>query len=64
MAEELQKQREAVISDLSKKISLLKLDASIVFDAAFQIGGASRTHYNDLEILFTAEGETADEYHC
>lgn len=60
--ENLQNQREAIIYDLSRKISLVKIDASIVFDAAFQIGDRTRTHYNELEILFTAEGETADEY--
>ena len=58
----MQSQRESIIYDLNKKISLIKLDVSIVFDAAFQIGGRRRSHYNALEILFTGEGETADEY--
>ncbi len=61
-SENLQSQRETIIYDLNKKISLLKLDVSIVFDAAFQIGERSRSHYHELEILFTAKGETADEY--
>jgi predicted RNA-binding protein with PIN domain len=59
---DLQSQREAIIYDLNKKISLIKLDVSIVFDAAFQIGERTRSHYEALEILFTAAGETADEY--
>jgi predicted RNA-binding protein with PIN domain len=59
---DLQSQREAIIHDLNQKISLLKLNASIVFDAAFQIGERTRSHYDALEILFTGEGETADEY--
>lgn len=58
----LQSQREAIIYDLNQKISLVKIDVSIVFDSAFQIGERTRTHYDQLEILFTAEGETADEY--
>lgn len=58
----LQSQREAIIYDLNKKIALVKIDVSIVFDATSQIGGGSRTHYDHLEILYTAEGETADEY--
>ena len=58
----LQRLRESIIHDLNKKISLLKLDASIVFDSTFQIGDRSRSHYEKLEILFSAEGETADEY--
>jgi uncharacterized protein len=59
----LQSQREKIIEELNAKISLLKLDASIVFDASFQAGGhRSRSHYKHLEILYTAEGETADEF--
>ena len=60
--EDLQSQREAIIRDLNQKIALVKIDVSIVFDAAFQMGERTRTHYNELEILFTAEGESADEY--
>lgn len=58
----LQSQRETFILDLNKKISVLKLDVSIVFDATCQIGERSRSHYDSLEILYTGEGETADEY--
>ena len=36
---DLQSEREAIIYDLNKKISLIHLNASIVFDAAFQVGG-------------------------
>lgn len=61
-SEDLQSQRESFIYDLNKKISLLKLDVSIVFDSTFQIGGRSRSHYDSVEILYSAEGETADEY--
>lgn len=60
--EDLQSKREAIIHDLNQKISLLRIDASIVFDATSQLGDGTRTHYDQLEILFTAEGETADEY--
>jgi predicted RNA-binding protein with PIN domain len=61
-SEDLQSQREAIIYDLNQKVSLVKIDVSIVFDSTFQIGERTRTHYDQLEILFTAEGETADEY--
>src|SRR4051794_8621543 len=60
-SDDLQSQRQAFIYDLNKKISLINLDVSIVFDSTFQIGGRSRTHYDALEILYSAEGETADE---
>src|SRR5947208_15902015 len=58
----LRKERESIILDLNKKVLLLNLDISIVFDSTFQEGERTRSHYQGLEILFTAEGETADEY--
>jgi predicted RNA-binding protein with PIN domain len=60
--DDLQKQREAIIHDLNKKISLVKLDISLVFDSTYQIGERERFHFHELEITFTAKGETADEY--
>ncbi len=60
--EDLQKQREELISDLNKKVSLVKLDISIVFDSTYQVGESTRSHFNELEILFTGQGETADEF--
>ncbi len=59
---DLQSQREQIISDLNKMIAFVKIDVSIVFDSTFQLGGRSRSHFKDLEILFSAGGETADEY--
>lgn len=58
----LQEQREQIIYDLNRKASLTKLNLSLVFDATFQVGDRTRTHYDALEILFTAHGETADEF--
>ena len=60
--EEFKEQRQRIIHDLSQKIDLLEIDATIVFDATFQIGESSRSHYKQLEIVYTDEGETADEY--
>ncbi|WP_068467675.1 NYN domain-containing protein [Candidatus Protochlamydia phocaeensis] len=61
-SDDLQQSRQQIILDLNKKISLVKLDVSLVFDAAFQEGDRTRSHFDALEILFTAEGETADEF--
>ncbi len=58
----LQSQREQIIQDLSTKVQLLNLDITLVFDAMYQYGSATRSHYKQLEIVFTAQGETADEY--
>lgn len=62
LKDQLKNRRQEVISDLNQKIALVKIDVSIVFDAAFQKGERSRFHFDQLEILFTDEGETADEY--
>lgn len=58
----LQSKREAIIRDLNVKASSTKLNVSIVFDAAYHSGGPSRFHFDALEILYTAEGESADDY--
>lgn len=59
--DDLQNQRELLVQDMNKKISVLNLNATIVFDSLNQNAEGKRSHYNQLEIIFT-EGETADEY--
>jgi len=59
---ELQKEREFLLEELNQKASLLNLNISIIFDAAYQLGGRSRSHFDALEIIYTAHGETADQY--
>lgn len=58
----LQKQRRELIEDLEAKCHFLELDATIVFDSHYQPDDGSRSHFNNLEICFTAVSETADEY--
>ncbi|NGX43245.1 MAG: hypothetical protein K940chlam7_01539 [Chlamydiae bacterium] len=62
VGDDLQSQREQIILDLNEKIQFLSLDVTIVFDAQYQYGGGSRSHLQYLEICFTDEGETADDY--
>jgi len=59
--ENLQQQREHLIEDLSQKIALLKIDATFVFDSTYHPGLRQKTFCEGVEILFTDEGETADE---
>lgn len=59
---DLQRQREQIIYDLNEKAALANLNISIVFDAYFQLGEGSRSHFDSVEILFTAKGQTADEF--
>lgn len=53
--------REALIYDLNQKASLLNLEITIVFDAQYQEGEESITHFGNLAIIYTAENQTADE---
>lgn len=59
--EEFQQQRQALIESLNEKVQYLQIHVTIVFDAHYQAGESSRSHFNHLEILFSAEGQTADE---
>jgi uncharacterized protein len=60
--DELSIQRKQLIENLNTKARVLGLNITLVFDAQYRLGEASRGHYDFLEILFTGEGETADEY--
>lgn len=61
-SDDLQTQRWRIIHDLNEKIQILNLDVTLVFDSHYQFGEATRTHFNKLEIQFTEQGETADEF--
>jgi predicted RNA-binding protein with PIN domain len=58
--ENLKNRRDQLICELNEKCRLLDLDVTLVFDAAYQFGESSRSHYDALEIIYTAVGETAD----
>jgi uncharacterized protein len=60
--EDLKKQRKVIIENLHEIISVLGLDVSIVFDSQYHEGEDTRSHWDQLEILFTSKGETADEF--
>lgn len=59
--EDLQKQREQVIRDLNLKAGFLELEVTLVFDSKYQAGAAERVRVEHLDVLYTNEGETADE---
>lgn len=59
---DLKRVREKIVVDLNEKISLLKWNVSLVFDATFQEGEHTRGHFDAMEIHFTAFGQTADDY--
>lgn len=53
--------RQLLIEELSEKLFFLKIDATIVFDSHYREEDLSRTHFRNLEIIFTRHRETADE---
>lgn len=57
----LQDQRLNIIQELNEKAKFLNLSITIVFDAHYQNNELTRTHYDYVEILFSASKETADE---
>jgi predicted RNA-binding protein with PIN domain len=59
---DLQTQRQKIIYELNRKAQLLELNITLVFDAQYQMGASTRLHYDCLEILFTDQGITADDY--
>ncbi len=61
---DLRAQREWIIQNLNTKIESLALDfdLSLVFDSPLNPGEGSRSHYGHLEILYTPEGVSADDY--
>lgn len=58
----LKTQRQELIHYLETRCQFLNLDITVVFDSQYQPDDGSRSHYSCLEICFTAEGETADDY--
>ncbi len=58
----LQEARTRLIHELDILAERLKLSITIVFDAPFQSDDLKRSHFRTLEIIFTAKGQTADEF--
>lgn len=57
----LKDDRQNLIEELNEKANALDLEFTIIFDSQYQSGESTRTHYDRLEILYTSQGETADE---
>ena len=52
--QQLKLNRGLLLDQLNEKAALLNMDLCIVFDAAYQLGEESRSHYKALEIIYTA----------
>ncbi len=58
----LQTARQKLLLELEGYASKLSIHISIVFDAPFQSDSLSRSHFKSLEIIFTSQGQTADQF--
>lgn len=59
----LQRSRQHVIASINEKVSLLKLNATLVFDGASEEHAQnSRGHFDVLEIIYTSKAQSADDY--
>ncbi len=59
---DLIEQRTKMVRELNEKAQYLDLNMTIVFDAHHQGGELHKSHFKHVEIVFTAAGETADDY--
>ncbi|HRD55730.1 MAG TPA: NYN domain-containing protein [Parachlamydiaceae bacterium] len=60
--EGLAKRRQSVIQSLNQKIQLVGIDVLVVFDSNYRLDESTKSHYNYLEIQFTSQGKTADDW--
>lgn len=60
--DEVRKQREQITIDIEKMVGLLELDVTLVFDSHYQEDENVKSHFKSLEIIFTAKGESADDF--
>ncbi len=60
--EDLQKQREALLKELTFQLEYLAINATIVFDAAYSPGGMTRVYGSHADVVFTNTGESADNF--
>lgn len=58
----LKSQRDWIIQSLNIKTESLGLDLTVVFDSPLSPGEGSRSHFQHLEILYTPEGVSADDF--
>ncbi|CRX37462.1 NYN domain-containing protein [Estrella lausannensis] len=59
---ELKQEREKMIVSLAELLKKAKKEATVVFDSHSPKTPATRGHFGSLEIIFTDQGEEADDY--
>lgn len=60
--EDVRKIRDQFISELIRKVNAAEMEACLVFDSKYQAGELTVKKEGFLDILYTNEGESADEW--
>ena len=60
--EEVKKARDEMIVNLGRKVTFSSLKAILVFDSTYQEGLQTEKKEGDLVVVFTNEGQTADDW--
>ena len=60
--ENLERERAQLIHEINFHAKRRRLDVTLVFDATWTNDPLARSHFDALEIVFTAKNVTADEY--
>lgn len=53
--------RNQIVRDIHQKSAVLNLNITLVFDSQYQTNEFGKSHFRNLEIIFSDFGETADE---
>lgn len=61
-SEDFTKSRTKLIENLNSQVELLRLNVTVIFDAHSRIDEESKTRYKHLNLIFTAQNETADDF--
>ncbi len=59
---DLATRRQQIVENLNKKVKLLGIHVTIVFDSHYRLEESTKSHFEALEIQFTSRGITADEW--
>jgi len=60
--DDLRSQREALVHDLSYKVKITEIQATVVFDSRFQEGTSRKGHLGPLGIIYSDQDQSADDY--
>lgn len=61
-SEDLKYERQRLVEELGDKLKIAGIDASLIFDSYHQVGPRERFYQRGLDVHYTDEKQTADDY--